>query len=195
MNACDTCNDLNLNTTTSDNVIKLLKEVTNNNLREKIIQLVNDFENEYFAPYFLSKINNRLHKQTISTRDSSFDDLKDEIENLKKEIKSIKQNQMICDHSLTQIEIVNNKGKNIAEDNTLAKPFNLDPRQGVFLGMMQIVTAHKWYLYPRIILGTPFINAIYPFTSITTKGFLLLMKTRILVILLSLTIFLVILML
>ncbi|KAG5580760.1 hypothetical protein H5410_051387 [Solanum commersonii] len=41
----------------------------------------------------------------------------------------------------------------------------------MFLGMMQIVTAHKWYLYPPIILGTPFINAIYPFTNINAKGF------------------------
>ncbi|KAG5609774.1 hypothetical protein H5410_021055 [Solanum commersonii] len=61
--------------------------------------------------------------------------------------------------------------------------------------MTQIVTAHKWYvkctilidngfsitniamidsgtdLYPPIILGTPFINAIYPFTNINAKGF------------------------
>ncbi|KAG5596140.1 hypothetical protein H5410_037372 [Solanum commersonii] len=41
----------------------------------------------------------------------------------------------------------------------------------MFLGMMQIVTAHKWYLYPPIILATPFINAIYPFTNINAKGF------------------------
>ncbi|KAG5615200.1 hypothetical protein H5410_015024 [Solanum commersonii] len=34
----------------------------------------------------------------------------------------------------------------------------------MFLGMMQI-------LYPPIILGTPFINVIYPFTSINGKGF------------------------
>ncbi|KAG5632137.1 hypothetical protein H5410_003854 [Solanum commersonii] len=58
MNACNTCQgdicscendefyklqsqfeDLNINTITSDNVIELLKEVSNNNLREKIIQL------------------------------------------------------------------------------------------------------------------------------------------------------------
>ncbi|KAG5629737.1 hypothetical protein H5410_001454 [Solanum commersonii] len=99
----------------------------------------NDFEFEYSAPYSLSKIIDKLNKQTTHTRDSSFDDLKNEIENLKKEIKSLKQNQMICDHRLTQIEIVNNKGKNIVEENTLAKPFNLDPRQNMFLGMMQIV--------------------------------------------------------
>ncbi|XP_049368607.1 uncharacterized protein LOC125833488 [Solanum verrucosum] len=68
MNTCNTCQEL-------------LKEVTDNNLRKKIIQL--------------------------------------------------------------DIEAVNNKGKNIAEDNTLAKPFNLDPKQGMFLGMMQIVTAHN----------------------------------------------------
>ncbi|KAG5592677.1 hypothetical protein H5410_043191 [Solanum commersonii] len=140
--------DLNLNTITSDNVLELLKEDTDNNLREKNIQLAidntassnfsknskkqkNDFEFEYIAPYSLSEINNKLNKSTISTRDSSFDDLKNEIENLKNEIKSIKQNQMICDHHLTQIEI----------------------------------------LYPPIILRTPFINAIYPFTSINAKGF------------------------
>ncbi|KAG5591004.1 hypothetical protein H5410_041518 [Solanum commersonii] len=120
--------DLNINTITSDNVIELLKEVTQNNLREKIIQLA---------------VNNPLNKQTIATRDSSFDDLKTKIENLKNEIKSIKQNQIICDYHLTKIETINNKGKNIAEENTLAKPFNLDPRQGMFLGMMQIVTTYK----------------------------------------------------
>ncbi|KAG5629733.1 hypothetical protein H5410_001450 [Solanum commersonii] len=38
---------------------------------------------------------------------------------------------MICDHRLTQIETVNSKGKNIVEENTLTKPFNLDPRQGL----------------------------------------------------------------
>uniref|UniRef100_M1DIL5 Zinc knuckle family protein n=1 Tax=Solanum tuberosum TaxID=4113 RepID=M1DIL5_SOLTU len=153
--------DLNINTITSDNVIELLKEVTDNDLREKIIHLAasnnasssfsknseiqkNDFEFEYSAPYSLSVINNRLNKQTVHTRDSSFDDLKNEIENLKIEIKSLKQNQMIYDHRLTQIETVNNKRKNIVEENTLAKSFNLDPKQGMFLGMMQIVTAHKW---------------------------------------------------
>ncbi|KAG5596002.1 hypothetical protein H5410_037234 [Solanum commersonii] len=147
--------DLTINST-SDNKIELLKE--------------NDFEFDYAAPYSLSKINNRLNKQITPTRDSSFDELKNEIENLKNDIKSLKQNQMICDHRLTQIEIVNNKGKNIVEENTLAKPFNLDLRQGMFLGLMQIVTAHKWYLYPPIKLGTPFINVIYPFTSINAKG-------------------------
>ncbi|KAG5570726.1 hypothetical protein H5410_060492 [Solanum commersonii] len=168
MNTYNTCQgDLNINTLTSDNVRELLKEVTDNNLREKIIQLV---VNNNVTPYSLSEINNRLNKQTVSTRDSSFDNLKNKIENLKNEIKSIKQNKMICDHFLIQIEIVNNKGKIIDEEHTLA-PFNLDPRQGVFLGMMQIVTAHKWYLYPPIILGTPFINVIYPFTSINAKGF------------------------
>ncbi|KAG5587418.1 hypothetical protein H5410_047852 [Solanum commersonii] len=119
--------DMNINTITSDNVIELLKEVTNNTLREKIIQLVannkasslnvvekskNEFE--YSAPYCLSEVNNRLSKQHI-----------------------------ICDHRLTQIESANNKGKNIVEENTLAKSINIDPKQNMFLEMMQIVTAHK----------------------------------------------------
>ncbi|KAG5619562.1 hypothetical protein H5410_004780 [Solanum commersonii] len=91
--------NLNINTITSDNVIYLLKEVTDNNLHEKIIPLVvnnnasssknvekqkNDFEFEYFAPYSFSEVNNRLNKQPTSTRDSSFDDLKIEVEKLKK---------------------------------------------------------------------------------------------------------------
>ena len=61
--------------------------------------------------------------QNILIQNHSFDDLKNEIENLKNEIKSLKQNQMICDHRLTQIETVNNKGKNIIEENTLAKTY------------------------------------------------------------------------
>nr|AAT39959.2 Zinc knuckle family protein [Solanum demissum]AAT66775.2 Zinc knuckle family protein [Solanum demissum] len=55
-----------------------------------------------------------------------------EIENLKNEIKSLKQNQMIYDHRITQIEAANSKGKNIAEENTLAKFVNLVPRQENF---------------------------------------------------------------
>ncbi|KAG5629417.1 hypothetical protein H5410_001134 [Solanum commersonii] len=38
-NTCNTCHDLNVNTVTSDNVTELLKEVTDNDLREKIIHL------------------------------------------------------------------------------------------------------------------------------------------------------------
>jgi len=36
----------------------------------------------------------------------------------------------------------------------------------------------KNQLYPPIILGTPFINTIYPFTSITAKGFSTTYKDR-----------------
>ncbi|KAG5596056.1 hypothetical protein H5410_037288 [Solanum commersonii] len=147
--------DINMFTITTDNVIELLKEVTDNTLREKIIQLAASetrsstsipsdkkvkYEFNYSAPYSLSEVHNRL---------------------------SSKQ---------TMIESANSKRKNkvdesIAEENTLANTLNVDPKQNMFLRMMQIVTAHKWYLYPPIILGTPFINAIYPFTNINAKGF------------------------
>ncbi|KAG5619555.1 hypothetical protein H5410_004773 [Solanum commersonii] len=115
--------DMNIHTITFDNAIELLKEVTDNNLRETIIQPAvnnkasssnsfeiqkNDFEFEYSALYSLSEFNNRLAKQLV-IRDTSFDDLKGEIENLKQEIKTLKQNQIICDHRLTQIESVNSK--------------------------------------------------------------------------------------
>ncbi|KAG5577443.1 hypothetical protein H5410_057577 [Solanum commersonii] len=91
-------------------------------------------------------------------RDTSFDDLKGEIEHLKEEIKFLKQNHIIYDHRLTQIEyalIAKRKNKvdneSTGEENILANTLNL--------------------LYPPIILGTPFINAIYPFTNINAKGF------------------------
>ncbi|KAG5580592.1 hypothetical protein H5410_051219 [Solanum commersonii] len=150
------------------NVIELLKEVTDNTLREKIIQLAagktssssnipNDKkvkdEFNYSAPYSLSEVHNRLSsKQTMIIRDTSFDDLKGEIEHLKEEIKFHKQNHIICDHRLTQIKSANSKGKNkvddsTAEENTLSNTLNIDPKQNMFLGMMQIVTAHKW-MYP-----------------------------------------------
>ncbi|KAG5582073.1 hypothetical protein H5410_052700 [Solanum commersonii] len=163
--------DMNMFTITADNVIELLKEVTDNTLREKIIQLaasktssstsipsdkkVKD-EFNYSAPYSLSEVHNRLSsKQTMVIRDTSFDDLKGEIEHLKEEIKFLKQNHIIYDHRLTQIESANSKGKNkvdesIVEENTLANTLNIDPKQNMFLGMMQIVTAHKWIDPPWI---------------------------------------------
>ncbi|KAG5610179.1 hypothetical protein H5410_021460 [Solanum commersonii] len=191
--------DMNMFTITADNVIELLKEVTDNTLHEKIIQLatsktssstsissdkkVKD-EFNYSALYSLSEVHNRLSsKQTMGIRDTSFDDLKGEIEHLKEEIKFLKQNYIIYDHRLTQIESANSKGKNkidesTAKENTLANTLNIDPKQNMFLGMMQIVTAHKWYLYPPIILGTPFINAIYPFININAKGFFATYKNQ-----------------
>ncbi|KAG5615333.1 hypothetical protein H5410_015157 [Solanum commersonii] len=106
--------DMNMFTITADNVIELLKEVTDNTLREKIIQLaasktspstsipsdkkVKD-EFNYSAPYSLSEVHNRLSsKQTMVIRDTSFDDLEGEIEHLKEEIKFVKQKHIIYDH-------------------------------------------------------------------------------------------------
>ncbi|KAH0633634.1 hypothetical protein KY284_036420 [Solanum tuberosum] len=93
--------DMNMFTITADNVIELLKEVTDNTLREKIIQLAD------------SKTNSSSN-----------------IPNDKK------------------VEYANSKGKNkfdesTAEENTLANTLNIDSKQNIFLGMMQIVTAHK----------------------------------------------------
>ncbi|KAG5629168.1 hypothetical protein H5410_000885 [Solanum commersonii] len=109
--------DMNMFTITVDNVIELLKEVTDNTLREKIIQLATSKtssstsipsdkkvkeEFNYFDPYSLSEVHNRLSStQTIVIRDTSFDDLKGEIEHLKEEIKFLKQNHIIYDHRLT----------------------------------------------------------------------------------------------
>ncbi|KAG5603953.1 hypothetical protein H5410_025445 [Solanum commersonii] len=169
--------DMNMFTIIADNVIELLKEVTDNTLCEKIIQLhagktssssnipndkkVKD-EFNYSVPYSLSEVHNRLFsKQTMIIRDTFFDDLKGEIEHLKKEIKFIKQNHIICDHRLTQIESANSKRKHKVDDstvekNTLVNTLNIDPKQNMFLGMMQIVIAHKWYVKCTILIDNTF---------------------------------------
>ncbi|KAG5574206.1 hypothetical protein H5410_054340 [Solanum commersonii] len=101
--------DMNMFTITADNVIELLKEVTDNTLREKIIQLA-------------------AGKTSSST--------------------SIPSDK--------KIESVNSKRKNkvdnesTAEENILANTLNTDTKQNMFLGMMQIVTAHKWMDPPWI---------------------------------------------
>ncbi|KAG5567901.1 hypothetical protein H5410_065083, partial [Solanum commersonii] len=137
--------DMNMFTITADNVIELIKEVTDNTLRER-----------------------------------SF-------------------NWLLVKLALQLIESANRKGKNkvdesTAEENIIVNTFIIDPKQNMLLGMMQIVTAHKWYVKCTILIdntfsitniimidsgadmsciqeGTPFINAIYPFTNINAKGF------------------------
>ncbi|KAG5585565.1 hypothetical protein H5410_045999 [Solanum commersonii] len=97
-------------------------------------------QNNYLGLYVkvldehISSLDKKLNELTalLSYFSAKPIDLKIEIENLKNEIKSLKKNQMICDHRHTQIEIINNKGKNIVEVKTLAKPFNFDPRQDDF---------------------------------------------------------------
>ncbi|KAG5590569.1 hypothetical protein H5410_041083 [Solanum commersonii] len=86
--------DMNFNFITFDNVIGLLKEVTDNTLREKIIQLA---------------ANNKASSSNVVERS------KNEFE--------------------------------------YSAPYSLSE------------------LYPLIILGTPFINSLYPYTSINAKGF------------------------
>ncbi|KAG5602711.1 hypothetical protein H5410_034081 [Solanum commersonii] len=94
-------------TITADNVIELLKEVTDNTLREKIIQLVGKTSSSTSIPS-----DKRLSsKQTMVIRDTSFDDLKGEIEHLKEEIKILKQNHIIYDHRLTQLSALIAKEK------------------------------------------------------------------------------------
>ncbi|XP_070040091.1 uncharacterized protein [Nicotiana tomentosiformis] len=62
-----------------------------------------------------------------------------EVENLKREIKSLKQNQMICDHRITQIEKINSpaekfddKNKGISENDIKEKPINTLPYEDNF---------------------------------------------------------------
>ncbi|KAG5580004.1 hypothetical protein H5410_050631 [Solanum commersonii] len=132
--------DMNMFTITADNVIKLQKEVTDNTLREKIIQLAasktssstnihsdkkGKDEFNYSTPYSLSEVHDRLSsKQTMVIRDTSFDDLKGEIEHLKEEIKFLKQNHIIYDHHLTQIESANSKGKNKIDESTAEEKYS-----------------------------------------------------------------------
>ncbi|XP_075095419.1 uncharacterized protein LOC142173695 [Nicotiana tabacum] len=62
-----------------------------------------------------------------------------EVENLKREIKSLKQNQMICDHRITQIEKIdspaeksNDKNKGICKDDIEEKTISFNPKHDNF---------------------------------------------------------------
>ncbi|XP_070049869.1 uncharacterized protein, partial [Nicotiana tomentosiformis] len=62
-----------------------------------------------------------------------------EVENLKREIKSLKQIQMICDHRITQIEKINSpaeksndKNKSICNDDIEEKPISFNPKHDNF---------------------------------------------------------------
>ncbi|KAG5570125.1 hypothetical protein H5410_059891, partial [Solanum commersonii] len=158
--------DMNMFTIIADNDIELFKELAASKTSSSSHCIPDDKKGKddfvYSAPYSLSEVHNRLSsKQIMVVRDSSFDDLKGEIEHLKEEIKFLKQNHIICDHRLTQIESANSRGKTKVDDypieeNTLAEPLNIDPKQNMFLGMMQVVTAHKWYVKCTILIDNSF---------------------------------------
>ncbi|KAG5571194.1 hypothetical protein H5410_060960 [Solanum commersonii] len=66
--------DLNMNTITSDNLAAKNKASSSNIVERS----KNEFK--YSTPYSLSEVNNRLSKQHVVIRDTSFDNLKGEIE-------------------------------------------------------------------------------------------------------------------
>ncbi|KAF3630296.1 hypothetical protein FXO38_27233 [Capsicum annuum] len=159
--------DLNVQTLTTENVLELLKEVTDEKLREKILNFAtqktsantsiskdNFFDNHHMS-YSLPEVNRRLALSKTPSRDTIFNDLKIEVEQLKREIVSLKQNQMISDHKISKIE---EKIIEIPETSFTSKDKDLeysengeidklspteDLKRDYFLGMMQIVTAHK----------------------------------------------------
>ncbi|XP_047267525.1 uncharacterized protein LOC124897947 [Capsicum annuum] len=117
--------DLNVQTLIADSVLELLKEVFDEKLSEKIITIATrksadsvpstskiadstytsrSTDNDYYMPYYLAEINRLLAISQLSDKGTSLNDLKIEVENLKKEIISLKQNQMICDHKIIKIE-------------------------------------------------------------------------------------------
>ncbi|KAG5590098.1 hypothetical protein H5410_040612 [Solanum commersonii] len=72
--------DFNMNIITSDNVIELLKEISDSTLCEKIINLATSNETGP-TPYSLKEVDDFLLKRNaFPEKDSSFDDLKIEVE-------------------------------------------------------------------------------------------------------------------
>ncbi|KAF3617572.1 hypothetical protein FXO38_33912 [Capsicum annuum] len=120
--------------------------------------------------YSLAEVNRRLALSKTPGRDTTFNDLKIEVEQLKREIVSLKQNQMISDHRISKIEekiieisetSFTSKGKDkdleYSENDEIDKlsPTE-DLKRDYFLGMMQIVTAHKWYINWTILINKEF---------------------------------------
>ncbi|KAF3617046.1 hypothetical protein FXO37_34795 [Capsicum annuum] len=177
--------DLNIQTLTGDNVLELLKEVTVEKLREKIINFVtqkpstntasiskdNSYDN-YHMSYSLDEVNRCFALSQNPGRDTTFDDLKIEVEKLKKKIVFSKEKQMISDHRILQIEekisdipeniiLFTSKGKEKDFENSEDSEINkLSPKEDLkrdyFLGMMQLVTAHKWYINCTILINMEF---------------------------------------
>ncbi|KAG5615883.1 hypothetical protein H5410_015707 [Solanum commersonii] len=145
-NPCDTCQGQDFHCK-DDEIYKLQSQFQDFNMNTITSDNKNDSNDfEYSAPYSLKEVDDRLLKRNTSPeKDSSFNDIKIEVENLKRGIKSLKQNQSICDHIITQIEINNseersskNKGKQVD-----IEPIDPNPKQDMLLGMMQSITAHK----------------------------------------------------
>ncbi|KAM3375109.1 hypothetical protein P3S68_013823 [Capsicum galapagoense] len=173
--------DLNVQTLTAENVLELLKEITDNKLREKILKFAtqktsantstskdNSFDNHPMS-YSLAEVNRRLALNKTPGRDTTFNDLKIEVEQLKKEIISLKQNQMISDHRILKIEEkidvseVSFASKEKEKDFEHSEQSEIDKfsptedlKKDYFLGMMQIVTAHKWYINCTILINKEF---------------------------------------
>ncbi|KAG5623146.1 hypothetical protein H5410_008364 [Solanum commersonii] len=98
--------------------IELLKEVT------IILFVKRSFYSRFIlitTPYSFVQAHNTLLKQTMVIRDTSFDDLKGEIEHLKEEIKILKQNHIIYDHRLTRSKSIIAKRKNKVDNESINK--------------------------------------------------------------------------
>lgn len=171
--------DLDVKTLTAENILELLKEVSDEKLREKILNLAtqksstssstsrdNTFENQPMS-YSLAEVNRRLALSKTPGRNTTFDDLKIEVEKLKREIISLQQNQMVTDHRLLKIEETINfstsssKGKEKdfenSEDTLHLENYNTEnSKNDSFLGMMQIVSSHKWYINCTILINKNF---------------------------------------
>ena len=116
----------------------------------------------YNQPYSLTEVYKQMEKRASANREATFDDLKVEVEKLKHEIKSLKQNQVLTDHRLSQLEDSTSfakklfdKGKAIVVENSdLAH--GLDKQNDSFLGLMQVITAQKWYIKCTILIDNQF---------------------------------------
>ena len=112
------------------------KSVDNKHVKKNIDSIID------IMPYSLTKVNRCLAISQTPGKDTSLDDLKIEVEILTKEIVYLKQNQMISDHRISNIEnisqidiISSSKGKEkIAENSNNQIIRDIDVKNDFFFG-------------------------------------------------------------
>ncbi|KAG5616789.1 hypothetical protein H5410_016613, partial [Solanum commersonii] len=182
--------DMNMFTITADNIIQLTASKTSFSTSIPSDKKVKD-EFNYFAPYSLSEVHNRLSsKQTMiesanNKRKNKVDESTVE-ENILAKTLNIDSKQIMflgmigVDVSCIQEGLV--PTKYVEKTTHMVKSASghaLDIKyklSNTRICQNKVCIPHffflvKTQLYPPIILGTPFINAIYPFTNINAKGF------------------------
>ncbi|XP_060210888.1 uncharacterized protein LOC132637884 [Lycium barbarum] len=152
--------DTNINVLDGNNLVDLLKTIKDPELRSQIIDKVNESPKkpkmqigiqiqESPGPYTMSEVKKLLQqRRNIITTPATTQDLEKEIDNLKQEISTLKQHNMILDEKISRIE---DRGKQFMEipadkivEDTSVEGSTSKERE--FLKTLEFITSQKFFL-------------------------------------------------